>query len=151
MATKKNETLPDLSAEQVQEKLNTALIRNEEMEGVTIEQAFDIFEKTDPKFLEQISGAEYFEFKQPGEYFFLFMGMDEFNSKEKGIIPAVKLQNRAGENFINANTILTNTLKKVQKIPSFVKITYAGDKKGATGNKYKDLNIQVLGASLKAD
>lgn len=135
----KNKTL---DVADVNEAANELLLKGESSKGITWAEAFDFAEEQQTTNLKPLSGAEWLKLENFGTYTFAFMGMSTAQT-ESGEIEVVKLADRNGAEYISSLAVLISVCKKLQQIPTFLKIVYADDKKGANG-KYKDLKIFSL-------
>lgn len=120
--------------------INNSLVLGAEQYGVSIEQAFDIM-MSDTANLESLS-SEYFKFEKKGEYGFIVEGFDTVSIQDKPV-DIIKLRDREGRQLINGDKVLVSACKRLKQLPAFVKVTYKGDIKNATGT-YKDLEIQTF-------
>src|SRR5262245_24907738 len=94
---------------------------------VTMQEAFDFMENIDTTQLEDLSRS-YFDFKEIGNYVFLFTGMSKAKIDNKEV-EVVELENKAGEQFINANAMVVNACKRVTTLPCFIVVKYVGEQK----------------------
>jgi hypothetical protein len=132
----------NLNAQTVNTAANELLVLGQSQSGITWEQAFDFAEAQDTAKMKSLTGAKWLELNEFGEFTFAFMGMDNAETKE-GKVTVVKLCNKQGEEFISSLAVLVSTCEKLTQIPSFIKISYQDDKKGANGT-YKNLKIFSL-------
>lgn len=131
-----------MSAEKVNTAANELLLRGESQSGITWEQAFDFAESQSTEKMQALTGAEWLKMENFGTFTFAFMGMGKAQT-EDGEVEVVKLTNKEGKEFISSLAVLLSVCKQLTNIPSFIKIVYEQDKKGANG-KYKDLKIFSL-------
>jgi hypothetical protein len=155
MATKKeDEKVPNLAPGLAQDAVQELIVTGETGKGVTFEQGMTIMENIDERMLTPLSGAQYLTFDKTGTFNFMFTGMDKMTSEDQRTgevkeVDAVKLLDKQGVEYINANTILVNSLKKVLQVPCYVRVEYTGDVKAKSGGKYKDLKVFVLPQTMK--
>jgi hypothetical protein len=131
-----------LNAETVNNAANELLVRGESKEGISWGEAFDFAESQATEKMKALTGAEWLKMESFGTFTFAFMGMDTAET-EDGKVEVVKLTDKSGKEFISSLAVLLSVCKKMQQIPTFIKIVYEQDKKGANG-KYKDLKIFSL-------
>lgn len=87
---------------------------------------------------------EYLQLKENTTYNMVFKSMTTFKGEKGGEVPAVELVNEKRETFINGNTVLVNSLRKVQKMPCLVRIITGIKTKSANGGSYLDMEVLVL-------
>jgi hypothetical protein len=133
---------PALNAEAVNTAANELVLRGESQQGITWGQAFDFAEGQETEKMKALTGAEWLKLENFGQFTFAFMGMDTAET-EDGTVEVVKLSDRDGKEWISSLAVLLSVCKKLTTIPTFIKILYEQDKKGANG-KYKDLKIYAL-------
>jgi hypothetical protein len=94
---------------------------------------------------------EYLELKQNTTYNLIFTGMSTFKSSEgKGDVEAVLLVDKSAKQYINGNTVLVNSLKRVTAMPCLVRIVTGDMIKSSNGNyKYLDMDVIVLPKSIE--
>lgn len=108
------------------------------------------FSQVDPSMLQGLT-QEYLQMKESTTYNMIFTGMTTFKGDKGGEVPAVSLINETGMSFINGNTVLVNSLRKVQQLPCFVKIVTGKRQKSASGGAYLDMEVYVLPKVANAD
>lgn len=137
----KNKT-KTMDSETINTAANELLVKGHSESGITWAEAFDFAEEQDTSKMKSLSGAEWLKLDDFGTYTFAFMGMDKAQTDD-GEINVVKLADKEGKEFISSLAVLLSTCQKLTQIPSFIKIVYAGNRKGANGT-YKDLKIYSL-------
>lgn len=135
--TNGNGKQPEISAAKLNEELNTSKLTGDPL-PVTTEEAFKVFENADEKELVELT-SEYFNFKTPGVYHFIFEGMTTATLDGK-VCEAVRLRDKAERTLLNANAVLVNSCKKIESIPAYIRVEYIGDVKAA-GGTYKNLKV----------
>jgi len=89
--------------------------------------------------------ANYLQMKETTTYNLVFTAMTKFKGDNGGEVDAVELVNEKGEKFINGNTVLVNSLRKVTIMPCLVRIVTGKLQKSGSGQgKYLDMEVYVL-------
>jgi hypothetical protein len=89
--------------------------------------------------------ANYLQLKEGTTYNLVFSAMTKFRGDNGGEVDAVELVNQNGEKFINGNTVLVNSLRKVTVMPCLVRIVTGKLQKSGSGQgKYLDMEVYVL-------
>lgn len=139
-----------LSVEKINNALNAEAIGAHVDLPISTADAFKFFQDADDSAFETLGGATYLnwdEFK-PGKYVFIFTGVtswkgvDQRTQQEK-VVPAVKLLNEAGEEFICAGKLIVDNCSAIRQIPCMIRVVYGGKQRAANGNTYFDLKVQV--------
>lgn len=95
---------------------------------------------------------EYLQLKEKTTYNMVFTGMASFKGEKGGEVESVILVDDKGNSFINGNTVLVNSLKKVTSMPCLVRIVTGQYTKSASGTgKYLDMDVFVLPKAAKRD
>lgn len=131
--------------EQALEKSNAA------QEGLTLENskatAAEIIKDFSSVTNEMLQGLtqEYLQLKEEKTYNMVFTAMSTFKGDSGGEVPAVVLVDEKGGQFINGNTVLVNSLRKVTSLPCLVRVVTGKLVKSASGTgKYLDMEVFVL-------
>jgi len=92
---------------------------------------------------------EYLNLEENKTYDVIFKAMSEFEG-DKGTVEAVLLVAEDGMNYINGNTVLVNSLKKVKKMPCLVRIVTGDYVKSSKGTgKYLSMEVFTLSNNLE--
>lgn len=112
-----------------------------DMTGITDEEAFDLLDQAKPSQLTELTGSYWNP--TPGEHKFKFLEMTTYQS-DKGPVNAVKIQDRAGLNYVAAQAVLVGALRNVVEQPCFFKVIVGDVKiKGRNGDYY-DMKVLVF-------
>lgn len=138
-------------------KTETALVKANEAQGnLSLENA----KETAAQFIKDFSSvtddqlqgltSEYLQLKENKTYNLVFTAMTVFTGQKGGEVPAVELVNEEGTKFINGNTVLVNSLKKVTHMPCLVRIVTGKLVKSPNGS-YLDMEVFVLPKAVKSE
>ena len=92
---------------------------------------------------------EYLNLEENKTYDVIFKAMSEFEG-DKGTVEAVLLVGEDGMNYINGNTVLVNSCKKVTKLPCLIRIVTGDYVKSTKGTgKYLSMEVFTLSNNLE--
>ncbi len=136
-------------------KGNTSLeVVNTKQENLSIDNykanALDIlkdFSQLDEKYLQELT-QEYLQLKENQTYNVIFTGMTTFKGEAGKEVEAVLLYDEKGNSFINGNTVLVNSLKKITVLPCVARIV-TGDKVKGQNGTYLDMRVITIPNALK--
>ena len=155
MSKQQTASTPKLSASELSDVVHGLAIGAHSDHKISMEEAFDIFEKMDDSQLETLGGAEYWDWSKAkeGTYVFLFTGITSWKGTDQRTgdareVPAVQLTDKDGKEWICAGKLLVDNCSPIQVMPCLIRIVYAGRKKANNGNQYFDLKVQVGSSSL---
>ena len=144
MATKKQE--------EKQSNMNEIVKQNDDLTlGNTNALASEVikdFSTVDKSLLVGLT-QEYLNLEENKTYDVIFKSMSEFEG-DKGTVEAVLLVGEDGMNYINGNTVLVNSCKKVTKIPCLIRIVTGDYVKSSKGTgKYLSMEVFTLSNNLE--
>lgn len=137
--------VPQQSAQAVEDdflkEMNKEVPIPADMTGITDEEAFDLLDNVQASQMTELTGSYWNP--TPGEHKFKFLEMTTYQS-DKGPVPAVKIQDRAGLNYVAAQAVLVGALSNVVEQPCFFKVIVGQQKiKGRNGDYY-DMKVLVF-------
>lgn len=140
----KEQTTKDLSS--VNEKSENLTLQNAK---ATAADLIADFSSVDTSVLQGLT-QEYLQLKEKTTYNMVFTGMSSFKGDKGGEVEAVLLVDQKGNSFINGNTVLVNSLRKVTMLPCLVRIV-TGElvKSGSGTGKYMDMEVFVIPNAIK--
>lgn len=108
------------------------------------EQMLKDFSQVDVSMLQGLT-QEYLQLKEDKTYNMVFKGMTKFKGQKGGEIPAVLLVGENMKEYINGNTVLVNSLSKVQQVPCLCRIITGKTVRSQNGTgSYLDMEILAL-------
>lgn len=145
MAKAKSEETKEPTMNEVVEQNNSLSLGNT---NALAHEVIADFSKVDQKFLVGLT-QEYLNLEENKTYDVIFKGMSEFDG-DKGTVEAVLLVGEDGMNYINGNTVLVNSCKKVTKLPCLIRIVTGDYVKSTKGTgKYLSMEVFTLSNNLE--
>jgi len=91
---------------------------------------------------------DYLKFEEDTTYNMVFVNTTKFTGDRGGEMDAVSLIDEEGKKWINAGTVLVNSLKKVTQLPCLIRIVTKGTIKSKNG-QYLDMDVFVLPKTMQ--
>jgi hypothetical protein len=121
-------------------KVNESLaLGGENVEGVTLAEAFRILRETKDSELQEMTG-EYLSFEKVGETKDLyFTGLTTLTIDDK-TMDAAQFTDETGQNFVYLGVVVVSACKRLTQVPCYVRLKYVSDEKSANGT-YKNIRV----------
>ena len=153
------ETVPTVPAkqaivytpEQANAALNEIYLSGESKTGLTEQECLAILENTPDEALQEQT-ADYFDFSKKGSFNLVFEGMSETTMMDRvtgkpKTIEIVKLKDKDNKRYIAGGAVLVNTCKRLDQIPSFIRVITTGEKIKGSGGDYYEMRVLTFGDS----
>ena len=134
----------DVSVKDAAEAFNELAVAGESK--LTFDEAFSIMENTPDDVFQEVAGSEKIVFEE-GMVYNLVAERIEQTTIKGDAAEVVHLRDKDGQTYVNWDAVLISSIKKVQLLPCFIRVTCRGTIKGAKGD-YKDLSVKTFPANL---
>jgi hypothetical protein len=136
-------------------EVSTALVKATDVQdNLTLENAsaeaavyLGAFSEVEEKDLITLT-EDYLKLDPDETYNLIFTGMTKFTGERGGEVDAVQLIDEENKKWINGNTVLVNSLKKVTSLPCMVRVVTKKMIKTKNGT-YQDLDVFVLSNAVQ--